>query len=336
MQATELLRRAIDSVEKNDSQRLRWVKLAGDASMRRYFRVYSEKKSFVLMLTDRFDPKSLPFLRVQNFLMERKVRCPKVEAVDGESGAILLQDLGDALLVNRLAQVRSEAEEKKIYKQAIDLLVDFHTLTSKRRGDLPADVEGFQLAFDEEKLLWEVDFTLDHWNGPHMRRALSDGEKTELRKIFQGISKKIAAEPRVFTHRDFHARNIMVGKGDSLYAIDFQDARMGARQYDLASLLRDSYYRLPDQVVDDLLEYYLRKVERRERIRIPRKHFLEIFDYMSLQRNFKAIGSFCSIFIKRSDPSYLPYVGHTLENMRRVLIRHKELRRLQEILFCGQ
>src|SRR5690606_17463681 len=123
---------------------------------------------------------------------------------------------------------------------------------------------------------------------------------------------------------------------DKLYAIDFQDARMGARQYDLASLLRDSYYRLPDQTVEELVEYYLRKVEKRERVRIPRKKFFYIFDLMSLQRNFKAIGSFCSFYVKRSDPSYLPHVGSALENIRRVIMRHPELKAIREGLFCGQ
>ncbi len=336
IRAAELLQTAINSVERNDSQRLRWTKLAGDASLRRYYRVFEGKKSHVLMLTDRFDPTRYPFLRVQAFLAERGVRCPLVEAVDGASGAILLQDLGDDLLVNRLGAIRSPADEMKFYKKAVDLLVDFHTLTTEKYGDLPEDVEGFQLAFDEEKLMWEVDFTLEHWNGPHMRRQLSAEEKDEIHQMFRAICRRLAKEPRVFTHRDYHSRNIMVGSNDELFAIDFQDARMGPRQYDLASLLRDSYYRLPDQSVEDLLNYYLKKVEKRERARIARGNFFLIFDLMCLQRNFKAIGSFCSFYVKRSDPGYLQYIGHTLENMRRVLIANPELKRMREILFCGQ
>jgi len=332
----EILRRSIASVAENRREpEFRWVKLAGDASLRRYYRIWNGKRSYVLMLTDPFNPSTYPFLTIQNFLRERKIACPEVFAVDGTNGAVLLQDLGDELLNDRLAKARGVSEEKQLYKKAIDLIVDFHARTGSRVAPQPENIEGFHLAFDEEKLMWEVNFTLEHWNGPQNRRKLSDDDQEEIRSVFRKICREIAAEPRVFTHRDYHSRNIMIGRQGAIYLIDFQDARMGPRQYDLASLLRDSYYRLSDETVDELLDYYLRKAERAEKKRINRTRFFRVFDLMTLQRSFKAVGSFCSFYVKRSDPSYLPYVGTALENMRRVLVSNDEFRRLQEVLFCG-
>ncbi len=311
------------------------VQLTGDASSRRYFRVKLEKRSFVLMRSDAFEPARNTFLQVQGFLENRGVRCPRVHAVDGSAGAILLDDLGDQLMSVKLGRAKSIAEEKAIYKKAVDLLLEFHSRTGARKGPLPSGVDGFGLAFDVEKLMWEVDFTLEHWNGGHLRRDLSGDEKARIRDEFLKICKKLAKEPRVFTHRDYHSRNIMVNRRGEFTCIDFQDARMGLRQYDLASLLRDSYYRLPEPAVEELIDHYIRGVARREKIRLARAPFIKVFDLMALQRNFKAVGSFCSFQVKRGDSSYLQYVGHTLENMRRTLMKYPELRRLREVLFGG-
>ncbi|NUM88257.1 MAG: phosphotransferase [Bdellovibrionales bacterium] len=309
------------------------TRLTGDASPRRYFRVTNGRTSHVMMLADPFEPARNTFLQVQRFLEERGVRCPRVHAVDGPSGAILLDDLGDRLMNTRLGLAKNATEEKTLYKKAVDLLLDFHSLTSAR--PLPGGVDGFALAFDVEKLMSEIDFTIEHWNGGHLRRDFTDAEKAVIRAEFLKICRRLAKEPRVFTHRDYHSRNIMVGRKGGLACIDFQDARMGLRQYDLASLLRDSYYRLPEATVEELVDHYIRGVARREKVRLARGAFVKTFDLTALQRNFKAVGSFCSFHVKRGDSSYLQYVGHTLENMRRTLLKYPELRRLREVLFGG-
>lgn len=336
MDVDSILRAALSTAKGGtSSDGITVARLTGDASPRRYFRVKSEKNSYVMMLAEPFEPARNTFLQVQRFLENCGVRCPRVHAVDGTAGAILLDDLGDQLMSLKLGGAKSAAEEKSLYKKAVDLLLDFHSRTSAKRGPLPGGVDGFALAFDVEKLMWEVDFTLEHWNGGHLRRDLSDTEKALIRAEFLKINRKLAKEPRVFTHRDYHSRNIMVSKRGAFACIDFQDARMGLRQYDLASLLRDSYYRLPETTVEDLIDHYIRGVARLEKVKLARGPFIKTFDLMALQRNFKAVGSFCSFQVKRGDSSYLQYVGHTLENMRRTLLKYPELRRLREVLFGG-
>ncbi|MBC7384614.1 MAG: phosphotransferase, partial [Cryobacterium sp.] len=144
-------------------------------------------------------------------------------------------------------------------------------------------------------------------------------------------------QPTVFTHRDFHSRNIMaapVSKGDTrLVMIDFQDGRMGPAQYDLASLLKDSYYQLEDTQVQHLLNYYIVRREALSGIKIDREEFVRMFDLMSVQRNFKAIGSFASFLNRRGNPGYLKYIGNTFENIRRTLLKYPEYSDLREVLF---
>src|SRR6267143_1401913 len=98
----------------------------------------------------------------------------------------------------------------------------------------------YQIAFDVEKLMWELEFFTKHFIGGYRGVALGDAERSALTGEWATIAGELASEPRVLCHRDYHSRNLMLHDG-SLYIIDFQDARMGPDTYDLVSLLRDSY-----------------------------------------------------------------------------------------------
>ena len=127
----------------------------------------------------------------------------------------------------------------------------------------------------------------------------------------------------------------VLGKGDKerLVMIDFQDARLGPAVYDLASLLKDSYYQLEEVQIERLLDYYIARYEAASGEGMDRAHLRKMFDLMSVQRNFKAIGSFASFLMKRGDPGYLKYIGNTFENIRRTLIKYPQYARLREVLF---
>jgi aminoglycoside/choline kinase family phosphotransferase len=132
----------------------------------------------------------------------------------------------------------------------------------------------------------------------------------------------------VFVHRDYHSRNLMV-TGDRLRVIDFQDALMGPRTYDLASLLRDSYVSLDHALVDRLIGYYLAALAG------PRPDtaaFQRLFDLTGFQRNLKAAGRFIYIEKVKGRPTHLPYVTPTLHSAKRVLERYPDLTELRGLL----
>lgn len=199
---------------------------------------------------------------------------------------------------------------------------------SSKTKALPA----FQLSFDLEKLMWETHFTIEHFYEIHLKRRIRESDRKILNEDFTKICTHLAAQPKVFAHRDFHSRNIMVS-GERLVFIDFQDARMGPAQYDLASLLKDSYYQLEGRQIERLLTYYMDQFEKESKTTLDRREFLKTFDLMAIQRNFKAIGSFASFLNRRSNATYLKYIGNTFENIRRVLLRHPEFSSLREVLF---
>ena len=170
----------------------------------------------------------------------------------------------------------------------IDSLVQLQISASPKEGEaLPPGFEAFKLRFDHEKLMWEVNFTIEHFYQLYLKRAISDAD---LKILVNGLRRDLpilADQPTVLAHRDFHSRNIMVAPGkardegaagattERLVMIDFQDARLGPAQYDLVSLLRDSYYQLEEQQIARLIDYYIARYEAQSGKRIDRGEFCE-------------------------------------------------------------
>jgi aminoglycoside/choline kinase family phosphotransferase len=313
------------------------ARIPGDASARRYYRIQAESGTFILMQMESFEEQglNLPFIEVQKHLASVAIDVPAILDVEPARGFMLLEDLGDVTLLRKLQEVTHPEVERHLYERVIDSLVEMHVNASPPRK--PASIAGYSMRFDFEKLMWEVNFAIEHFYELHLKRKLSEADRAVFQQGFGEICTVLAGEPTVFTHRDFHSRNVMVVPGrdgsERLVMIDFQDARLGPAQYDLVSLLKDSYYQLEETQIERLLDYAIARTEALSGSRLDRAHFRYIFDLMSIQRNFKAIGSFASFQNKRGDSTYLKYIGNTFENIRRTLLRHPRYARLREVLF---
>ncbi len=305
-------------------------KLPGDASSRRYYRVKSKNNSYIVMKLQEFieQGEQLPFIQVQRHLFDIGVNVPEIIDVDPVQGMILLKDLGDETLLKRLDTISKTKDQIVWFKKAIDLLLKMQ-ITATRKT---APIDAYGLYFDEEKLMWEVRFTLAYFYNDKLARIIPKKDLKTIEANFEAICKVLANQEWWFTHRDYHSRNIMV-LNDKLFMIDFQDARLGCPQYDLASLLRDSYYQLEEDVVDELIEYYVNTLNKQANVNMNPEKFREVFDLMAIQRNFKAIGSFASFYSKRGDVRYLKFIGNTFENIRRNLRKFPQLDDLRSLLY---
>jgi hypothetical protein len=317
-------------------------KIPGDASTRKYYRVTarpgSPVSSFILARVEPFaDQKdNYPFLVVREHLEKSGVDVPKVYDADAEKGLVLQEDLGDVTLLRRLQEVCTVDVERHLYQKVLDNLIQLQLKASPTKSS--PDLQAFKLFFDHEKLMWEVNFTIEHFYQKHLGRQIRDEDMKIIQDGFSEICHFLAAQPTVLTHRDFHSRNVMVTPNgtpgnERLVMIDFQDARMGPAQYDLVSLLRDSYYQLEEAQIATLLDYYIIRWEALSGQSLSRRDFIYAFDMMALQRNFKAIGSFASFLNRRGNPTYLKYIGNTFENIRRTLLKYPKYSALREALF---
>ena len=160
---------------------------------------------------------------------------------------------------------------------------------------------------------------------------LNEKQKDTLRDQFLNLCQTLEQQKPVFAHRDYHSRNLMV-TGQGLVMLDFQDARMGPCQYDLASLLQDSYVVLKEEFRIELIELFITLKEKQQGHPIDRSEFHRIFDCMALQRNLKAIGSFAYQKWVRDNDRYLSYIPPTLDYVRQTLARQPGLSALSKTL----
>lgn len=306
-----------------DAARAEVSPLSGDASTRSYFRVTLPGRRFVVALyPEPFDPERAPFFAVHALLERWGLPVPAVHGADGARGIALLEDLGDVTLQER-QRCAGAAERETLYRQALAGLVKLQAAaaSSDRRGVC------FDVAFDVEKLAWELHYFEKHFLEGWRRCDLSAEDRATLAEGFHGLATEIAGWPRVLCHRDYHSRNLMWQAGQ-LRWIDYQDARMGPVTYDLASLLRDSYVSLDEDLVARLLAEYQEAVAAGE----GRESFLRRFELTCVQRNLKALGTFGYQASVRGCRVYLDYVPRTLRLARRNLERYPELAGIARVL----
>jgi N-acetylmuramate 1-kinase len=297
--------------------------MAGDASTRRYFRVHDQDGSTVVALyPEPFDAATAPFVVMHGLLAGWGVPVPRILEADGARGVVWLEDLGDETLQTSIAGVDANGL-RDLYRQALDQLVRLQGEAAQGRQGASC----FHIAFDFEKLSWELHFFWKHFLEAFRGADLSVEDRASVADGFHRLASEIASWPRVLCHRDFHSRNLMAHDGRLVW-IDFQDARMGPATYDLASLLRDSYVDLPEEFVAERVEEFRQRAVPGE----SRDTFQRRFELMSIQRNLKALGTFGYMSTSRGSGVYLPYVPRTLANARRNLVRHPELSGLHRAL----
>ncbi len=301
-------------------------KLVGDASSRSYFRItFLNTDTAIAMVSPTAQSKDeLNFLEIQTYLEDLGLPVPKVYLRDQLMGIVILEDLGDNLLENVVSNANLP-QIRHVYTLALETLLNLHRQTSISDSRCTA----FDLAFDDAKLMQEMEFFSEHFVRGWAGKTLQGNARRQLFQFFENICTELASEPRVFTHRDYHSRNLIL-KNDRFYMIDFQDARMGPAQYDLASLLRDSYVSLPDDLTQELVAQYLQGadfLETRET-----EHFVRVFDMMSLQRNIKALGTFGYQTYAKKTSRYLSAIPRTAAHISRTLVNYPEFKNYLSVL----
>lgn len=274
-----------------------------------------------------FVSNNYPFLSVLNHFDKHKVRVPQVIDMSEKEGLVLLEDLGDLTLERKFWESQNHETSMPFYKQAIDEIIKIHYLTTKDKTDCTA----FKMQFDTEKLLWEMNYGKTNLIEGICNFQLNEKLNQEITKIFTSICDRIHQEPKYIAHRDYHSRNLMI-KFDEIRVIDFQDARLGAIQYDLVSLIRDSYVNMNDEMANTLINYYLEKAADYLPQDFSKEHFDLIYEIQTIQRCFKACGSFASFYQTRNDKRYLKYITHTLKRVLKSLTLFPEYRTFVDVL----
>ncbi len=278
--------------------------LAGDASFRRYFRARAGERSWIVALAPPATEKNREFVAVARWLGAQGVTAPVVQAADLARGYLLLPDLGDRQYLPELNAASADA----LYGDAL------RALLLMQRGDTAGFVDWQLPDYDAELLQREMALFPEWFVEKLLGHALDDSERALLADTFARLTDNALAQPQVFVHRDYHARNLLVLAQGNPGVLDFQDAVRGAITYDLVSLLRDCYIRWPEARVRGWALAYRDQARAAGLIdEVDDAAFLRWFDLMGLQRHIKVLGIFARLWLRDGKAGYLkdlPLVIH--------------------------
>jgi len=323
----------IESLFENSCQNIRLEKrkvtvhkLTGDASTRRYFRIAGHKKSYIACLCEPGETLA-DFSEVQDVLTKENVNVPLIFDRVEKSGYLLQEDLGDDTLLRKLSHVDNKEEELLLYKNSLEELIKIHSIDQSKYFDKSFT----KRSFDQEKYKLEFEFSIKFFLESFLNVDIKESDRKAIVRSFKNMERKLSSEKFVLTHRDFHSRNIMCSN-EKISVIDFQDARMGIPQYDLVSLLEDCYYNIlrPNKIA--LKDHYWDNFLGPSRLQESKEHYLELYDLMTIQRMFKAIGSFCYIYKTRKDERYLKYIGYSFEKLRKKMSKFDDFKECRKII----
>jgi aminoglycoside/choline kinase family phosphotransferase len=302
--------------------------MAGGASPRRYFRVRVPERAasaVAFFVPDAGRPDEIvkgagprpvwPYLEVRELLHGRGVRVPAVLADGSARGWLLVEDLGDETLAVFLA--RNPGRKVEAYQRAVADLARAQAAL----GRLPEGCVVGGRVFDEDLLAWEIHHFRE-WALEARGAHFTADERSRFDGLAARLAKRIASWPRHFVHRDYQSRNLMVcgggAAGVELAWIDFQDALLGPRVYDLVALLNDSYQTFDRAFVEARLDEFAGAAGLGA---AGREELGRQFDLVTVQRKLKDAGRFVFIDRVKQNPSFLPFVEPTLEKARASMAR---------------
>ncbi|MEP7180967.1 MAG: phosphotransferase [Betaproteobacteria bacterium] len=296
---------------------------SADASFRRYFRITPVapwRGHATLIAMDAPPPMEdcRPFVHIARLLIAAGVHAPLVLAEDLGHGFLLLSDLGDRTYLVALDADSAPA----LYSDAIDALIRWQRAT--KDGELPP--------YDEALLARELALFPDWYVAKHLGVALDAAQADTLARSFRLILDRVLAQPRVFVHRDYHSRNLMVC-AENPGVLDFQDAVIGPVSYDLVSLLRDAYVDWDEaRQIDWAVRYWERARAAGLPVDADFAAFWRDFEWTGVQRQLKVLGIFARLAHRDGKRAYLDDLPRVMAYLRGACARYRDLEPLLQLL----
>ncbi len=277
--------------------------IKGGGSCRHFFRIYTKNGSFILMVSQKPETK---YISLGKFFKVHSILAPHILSYSKDHTKVVMEDLGDKSLqqfVLRLLKEEKEEEVIKIYCQVIDELLKIQKIPIEK---LPIPIP----TFDYEYYRWESNYFKERC----LQKIFNIEEKDlkELEDDFHTLAKILSTREKVLVHRDFQSQNIHIKNGNT-YILDFQSARTGDSFYDVASLIKDPYVKLPKKIQGKILKYYIGIT--------PLKHLMDIemFKLISIQRLMQALGAYGKLGIEDGKEEFLKYIPPALHLLMETL-----------------
>lgn len=291
---------------------------SADASFRRYFRASTEEGSYIVMDAPPELEDCRPYIHVARLFRAAGANTPEILAQDQQQGFLLLTDFGNTTYLDALDADNAD----RLYRDANAALVRIQT--ASRPGVLPA--------YDRELLLRELRLFPDWYLDRHLGCELAPDQWRVLEASFAAILANNLAQPRVYVHRDWHSRNLMVTEPNP-GVLDFQDAVYGPITYDLVSLYKDAYiFWEEERVLDWVIRYWELARQAGLPVHADFAAFYRDFEWMGVQRHLKVLGIFARLYHRDGKDGYLKDMPLVMHYLRRACERYSGLHPLLRLL----
>lgn len=297
---------------------------SADASFRRYFRVTMGDETLIAMDAPPPQEDCTPFVHAAEVFADAGLNVPKIIAQDIPNGFLLLSDLGNTTFLSALQAPNGLEVAADLYRDASNALIKLQ-LASKPEVFPP---------YDEALLTREMQLFPDWYVAKHLNVKLSDAQQAVMNKAFATLNANILAQSKVYVHRDYHSRNLMVqANSKDLGVLDFQDVVYGPITYDLVSLLKDAYISWEeDQVLDWAVRYWQSARKAGLGVSEDFAEFYRDFEWMGAQRHIKVLGIFARLYHRDGKDGYLKDMPLVMDYLRRVCDRYIELKPFLRLL----
>lgn len=302
---------------------------SADASFRRYFRIHTthvNPTSYIIMDAPPVLEDCSRFVEVATLMHEAGIRVPDILEWDRENGFLLLSDLGGQTFLQAIHDQPNNANlPEELFKQALPILVRLQV--ASKPDVLPV--------YDEHVLRREIELFPEWYIGKYRQYSLNEAQKNSLNEVFGLIVKHNLSSAKVYVHRDFMPRNIMVGVPleDGTISepgvLDFQDALYGPISYDIASFMRDAFQSWDEEFVLDMTIRYW-EMARKASLPVPADFadFWVDVEWMGLQRHLKILGIFARLTLRDGKARYLEDTPRFIQYVRATCSRYRDLKPL--------
>ncbi len=299
-------------------------KLKGDASSRIFYRKKIKKKSSIIIYSKKNKKTNLlNYDSVNKILLKNKILAPMLLSKNYSKNFIEIEDFGNQTILKLFN--KKKINKIKIYKEIIILLNKLQSIRQKRVKNFNNKI--YTIPIYTSKILQKEANLFSEW---YIKKRLNKSEQKEFKKSFNKIIrkliKKIQQKNDTFVHRDFHISNLMMVK-NKIGIIDSQDALLGNKAYDLASLIDDVRFKTNRKLKNEIFDFYLTTQKL-----INKKSFKNDFNIISVLRNLKIIGIFTRLAVRDNKKSYLRLIPYAWSLIRLRSENHYNFKDLNNLL----
>ncbi len=279
----------------------------GDASFRRYYRVKYKNLPYIAVDTPPDTENNDAFVAISTIFERQGLIVPEILSFQQQDGFMLLSDLGETLLIDML----HDDDAQEWYRRSF--------LTLRLIQACPVQVYDSFPPFNQAFITKECQI-FDEWCLEKLLALkLSPKEKAMMGNLYKQFFNIFSQQPQVVTHRDFHARNLMISRTGDIGVIDFQDAMLAPITYDIVSMLKDCYIAWPVDKRLSWLKMYFDMLQEEQAIECSFEDFIVWFDWVGLQRHLKVLGVFSRLKIRDHKESYLADTPRIMNYIKEIL-----------------